>query len=210
MTAISVPEAEEIVSQANVYDIILSERSQVFFALNIKALDIIIEVRLKQCIYIGLHRMSAGCPLSLSIFQKPLIDQRIADRGYRDIASDIVCQKQDNLTKQYRISDPLLASVFFALQNITDDYGRIDTVQQHHGLFLVKTYICNTGHTTEAHVCIKDIAQFITLAVLVIHLCSHSAEGAPAFFHFKIMEIQKLTEGQRQHLNFYTAAGKIG
>ena len=55
VAAVPVAEAQKIIPQAHVHDIILAQGTQIFFAL-----DVIEEIGLQQGIDIGLHRMGAG------------------------------------------------------------------------------------------------------------------------------------------------------
>lgn len=63
MAAVPVAEAQKVIPQAHVHDIILAHGTQIFFALDIEPFDVIEEIGLQQGIDIGLHRMGAGCAL---------------------------------------------------------------------------------------------------------------------------------------------------
>lgn len=62
--------------------------------------------------------MCARYTSALSVFQESLIHQYVADRGNRNTASDIICQKQDDLAQQDWIRDTLLTPAAFTFQNI--------------------------------------------------------------------------------------------
>ena len=60
MSAVTVAEAEQIVSQSDVYDIILAKRAQIVLPFDVKAFDFIEKVCFKKRVDIRLNGVRAG------------------------------------------------------------------------------------------------------------------------------------------------------
>ena len=75
-----VSEPKQVISHSNVNDVVFSKRPKIFFSFDIKSLDVIEEVCLKQCIDIRLHCMSTWCTFSLPVFKQAFIHKRVTNR----------------------------------------------------------------------------------------------------------------------------------
>ena len=210
MAAVSVAEAQKVIPQAHVHDIILAQGTQIFFALDIEPLDVIEEIGLQQGVDIGLHRMGAGYALPPVVGQQSLVHQRVADGGNGNGTADIIRQEQDDLPQQNGIGDLPLVPAFLTLQNVPDNDGGVNAVQQHQSLLLIQSHIRNTGHTAEAHIGIKDLPKLVPFAGFVKDLLSGAAQCALGFPDLKIMEVEEFQEGQGEHFDFHGSAGQIG
>ena len=102
------------------------------------------------------------------------MNQGVADGGNRNGTADVIGQKQDYFPQENRIGNLALPTTFFALQYVSYNNGRIDTIKQCQRLFLVQADISNTGHSSEAHIGIKNLTQLITFARLIISIGSCS------------------------------------
>ena len=210
MTAVPITETQQIVAKSDVNDIVFSECTEVGFALDIKAFDLVEEVALQKRIYICLHRMGAGCAFALAVLQKTFVYQSIADRSNRHAGADIIRKEQDDLTKQHRVCDLLLTSAFFSLQNVTNHDCGIDAVEKRQCLFLFQPNIGDSGHSTEAHIGVKNFSQFVAFTVLIKYLLAESTESTLRFANLKTVKIKELTERERQHFDFDAPPGEIG
>ena len=59
MPAVPVTEPQKVIPKTNVYDIILPQRSEIVFSLDVKPFDLIEKIALQQGVEIQLHRMNA-------------------------------------------------------------------------------------------------------------------------------------------------------
>ena len=210
MTTVPITKAQQIVAKSDVNDIVFSERAEVCFALDIKAFDLVEEVAFQKRVHIRLYGMSTGCTLAFAIVQKSFVDQSIADRSNRHAGADIIRKEQDDLTKQCGVCDLFLTSALFPFQNVTNHNCGIDTVEKRQCLFLLQPNISNAGHSTEAHIGIENFAQLVAFTVLVEYLLTKSTESALRFTNLETVEIEELTERERQHFDFHASSGEIG
>ena len=118
MTAVTVAEAEKVISQTDVRDIVFAQGAKILPSLDVKSLDIVEEVGLQQGVDIGLYRVGAGGSFSLVIGQQTFVDQRVADGRNGNGTADVVGKEQDDFSQQDRIGDLSLTTAFFTFQNI--------------------------------------------------------------------------------------------
>lgn len=102
--------------------------------------------------------MGAWGAFARNVFEQALIDERVADGGEGDGATDIIGEEKDDFAQQDGIGELTLATTFFALEDIADDDGGIDAIEERQGFVLVQTYIGDAGHATVAHVGVEGFA----------------------------------------------------
>ena len=152
MTAVAVAEAEEVVAQADVDDVILAKGAEKFFAFDVEAFDFIEKIAFEQRVHIGLYGVGAWGAFARNVFEQALIDERVADGGEGDGAADIIGEEKDNFAQQDGIGELTLTTTFFALEDIADNDGGIDAIEERQGFVLVQAYIGDARHATVAHV----------------------------------------------------------
>ena len=152
VTAVAITEAKEVVAQADVNDVILSEGAEKFFALDIEAFDLVEKIAFEQRVHIGLYGVGAWGAFARNVFEQALIDERVADGGEGDGAADIIGEEEDNFAQQDGIGELTLTTTFFALEDIADNDGGIDAIEERQGFVLVQAYIGDARHATVAHV----------------------------------------------------------
>lgn len=158
VTAVAVAEAEEIVAQADVDDVILSEGAEKFFAFDVEAFDLVEKIAFEQRVHIGLYGVGTWGAFARNVFEQALIDERVADGGEGDGAADIIGEEKDNFAQQDGIGELTLATTFFALEDVAYDDGGIDAVEERQGFVLVQAYIGDARHATVAHVGVEGFA----------------------------------------------------
>src|SRR5699024_3034757 len=114
---------------AGIHNVILAQGPQIFFALDVEALDLIEHIGFQQGSYICLDGVDRGCAFP-TLRQHLLTHQRITDGGKRGTVADIICQKEDDLAQQFRVGELALAAAALPFQNIPHYHRRIDAVQQ--------------------------------------------------------------------------------
>ena len=206
MPAVALPEAQQIIPQSYIDDVILAECSEKLLALDVEALYLIEEIGLEQRVDIGLHRVDAGRAPALFAFKQALAGQGAADGGHGDAAANVVCQKQYDFPQQGRVCDVLQPTALLPLKDVAHDHGGVDAVEQHKGLFLIQPGLGYAGHTAQTHIGPKDLAKLIALAVFVKGLQLRRAQRALAPLQRKTVEIQKLAEGEGQHPYLHVSA----
>ena len=209
MTGIPVPKTEQIIAQADIRNIVFSERAQKLPALDVKSFDFIENVGFQQRSDIRLNRMGAGEIFSASSFQETFVYQRVSNGIGGDGASDIVGKEQNDLPEKIRIGDLALTAAFLSFKNVTDNDSRVYSVQKSKRALLIQTDIGDAGHAAEMKIGVEDLAKVIRLPVRIRHFLFGSAEGTYRVQKLKIMEVQELLKGKRKHLNFNTPTGKI-
>ena len=103
-----------------------------------------------------------------------------------------------------------MTSAFFSLQNVTNHDCGIDAVEKRQCLFLFQPNIGDSGHSTEAHIGVKNFSQFVAFTVLIKYLLAESTESTLRFANLKTVKIKELTERERQHFDFDAPPGEIG
>ena len=78
----------------------------------------------------------------------------------------------------------------------------IDAVEKRQRLFLFQPNIGDSGHSTEAHIGVKNFSQFVAFTVLIKYLLAESTESTLRFANLKTVKIEELTERERQHFDF--------
>ena len=83
MSAVTIAEAEQIIAQSDIHDIILAERAQIVLPFDVKAFDCIEKVGFKKRVDIRLNGVRAGFVLS-AVVEQTLVDKRISDGRNRN------------------------------------------------------------------------------------------------------------------------------
>ena len=167
MAGVTAPVTQQVIAKASIHDIILAQCPQIILSLDVKPLDLIEDIGLQQGVYIGRDGLHGWLALTVPLLQEALRHKRVADGADRGVVPNVVGQKEDDLPQKQCVCNGPLFLPAAALQDVPHYHSRVNAIQQHMDLFLIKPGFRNGWHPAEADVCLKQFPQIHHLSLFV-------------------------------------------